>query len=82
MAHALEEVEDMARLASAVVINIGTLSPLWVEGMKKAIRAAALKNIPVVLDPVGAGATPYRTETARQLLAAGPVAIIRAMLQK
>jgi len=77
MAHALEEVEDMARLASAVVINIGTLSPLWVEGMKKAIRAAALKNIPVVLDPVGAGATPYRTETARQLLAAGPVAIIR-----
>ncbi len=77
MAHALEEVEEMARLASAVVINIGTLSPLWVEGMKKAIRAATLKNIPVVLDPVGAGATPYRTETARQLLAAGPVAIIR-----
>jgi len=43
MAHALEEVEDMVRLSSAVVINIGTLSPAWVEAMKKAIRAAALK---------------------------------------
>ena len=77
MAHALEEVEDMARLSSAVVINIGTLSPAWVEAMKKAIRTAALNNIPVVLDPVGAGATAYRAETARQLLKAGPVAIIR-----
>lgn len=77
MAHAIEEVEDMVNLASAVVINIGTLSSHWVEAMAKAIQAAERKKIPVVLDPVGAGATPYRTATARQLLEAGPVAIIR-----
>ncbi|MGB9892942.1 MAG: hydroxyethylthiazole kinase, partial [Candidatus Saccharicenans sp.] len=78
MAHAVEEVEDMVALASAVVINIGTLSSHWVEAMEKAIKAAERKKIPVVLDPVGAGATAYRTTTARRLLSSGPVAIIRA----
>ncbi|NMC65757.1 MAG: hydroxyethylthiazole kinase [Acidobacteria bacterium] len=77
MAHALEEVEDMVDIASSLVINIGTLSPPWVEAMILATQAAAKKNIPVVLDPVGAGATPYRTETARRLLETGPVAIVR-----
>lgn len=77
MAHALEEVEDMINLASAVVINIGTLSQHWVEAMVKAVRAAERKRIPVILDPVGAGATRYRTDTARKLLASGPVTIIR-----
>lgn len=78
MAHAAEEVEDMVKLASALVINIGTLSSHWVEAMAKAIKAAERKKIPVVLDPVGAGATPYRTATARRLLEEGRVAIIRA----
>ncbi|MGB9765171.1 MAG: hydroxyethylthiazole kinase [Candidatus Saccharicenans sp.] len=77
MAHAVEEVEDMVGLAAAVVINIGTLSSRWVEAMARAIKAAERKKIPVILDPVGAGATPYRTQTARQLLSEGPVAIIR-----
>ncbi|PMP94299.1 MAG: hydroxyethylthiazole kinase, partial [Candidatus Aminicenantes bacterium] len=76
MAHAVEEVEDMVGLAAAVVINIGTLSSRWVEAMARAIKAER-KKIPVILDPVGAGATPYRTQTARQLLSEGPVAIIR-----
>lgn len=77
MAHAVEEVEEMVGLASALVINIGTLSRHWVEAMGTAIRAAGKKKIPVVLDPVGAGATSFRTATARQLLESGPVAIIR-----
>lgn len=77
MAHAVEEVDEMVGLASALVINIGTLSRHWVEAMGRAIRAAEKKKIPVVLDPVGAGATSYRTATARQLLESGPVAIIR-----
>jgi len=77
MAHAGEEVEDMASLASALVINIGTLSSHWVEAMVRALRAAERKKIPVVLDPVGAGATPYRTSTAQRLLNSGPIAIIR-----
>ncbi len=68
MAHALEEVEEMVGLAGALVINIGTLSPRWVEAMLAAGRAARARGIPVVLDPVGAGATRYRTETARRIL--------------
>ena len=57
MAHAGEEVEEMARLASALVLNIGTLSEHWVEAMLLAGGAANERGIPVVLDPVGAGAT-------------------------
>ncbi|MBN2762205.1 MAG: hydroxyethylthiazole kinase [Bacteroidales bacterium] len=68
MAHAVEEVEDMVKIASSLVINIGTLSPSWVEAMLKAGLAAKKKNIPVVLDPVGAGATAYRTQTSLQII--------------
>ena len=58
----------MVGLAGALVLNIGTLSPPWVEAMLAAGRAANARGIPVVLDPVGAGATRYRTETAKRLL--------------
>ncbi len=68
MAHAVEEVADMAGTASALVINIGTLNPQWVEGMIKAGIAATAKGIPVVFDPVGVGATPYRNEVAVQII--------------
>lgn len=54
MAHAVEEVEEMAALAGALVINIGTLSTPWIEGMFLAGRVARARSIPVVLDPVGA----------------------------
>src|SRR5205814_1384398 len=70
MAHAREEVEEMVQLAGALVINIGTLSPHWVEAMLAAGSAANAGGVPVVLDPVGAGATTYRTETARRIPAA------------
>src|SRR5690349_24920716 len=68
MAHAREEVEEMVRLAGALVLNIGTLSPRWVEAMLLAGKAANAAGVPVVLDPVGAGATTYRTDTAKQIL--------------
>ena len=77
MAHAREEVEEMAALAGALVLNIGTLSPAWVEAMLAAGRAANGAGAPVVLDPVGAGATSYRTETARRLLSEVEVAVVR-----
>jgi hydroxyethylthiazole kinase len=77
MAHALDEVEEMAQLASALVINIGTLSPQWVEAMVLAGRTATSRGIPVVLDPVGAGATRYRTETARRILDEVGVTVLR-----
>src|SRR3712207_9382570 len=56
MAHAREEVEEMVGLASALVLNIGTLSEPWVESMLVAGRAAGARGIPIVLDPDGAGA--------------------------
>ena len=77
MAHALQEVEEMASAASALVLNIGTLSDDWVEAMLLAGRAANRAGAPVVLDPVGAGATSYRTETSRRLLAELDVAVVR-----
>ncbi|RPH87709.1 MAG: hydroxyethylthiazole kinase [Deltaproteobacteria bacterium] len=77
MIHAEEEVEDMAAIASALVINIGTISAPWVRGMFKAFAMAVSKGIPVVIDPVGAGATPYRTRTIRELISADQPTIIR-----
>ena len=77
MAHAPEEVEEMVAISSALVINIGTLSRDWVAAMHDAMRAAGKKGLPVVFDPVGAGATRYRTETCLDLLDTAPVAVIR-----
>ena len=77
MAHAREEVAEMARIAGALVLNIGTLSPHWVEAMAIAGRAANDAGVPVVLDPVGAGATSYRTETAKRILGEVDVAVVR-----
>jgi hydroxyethylthiazole kinase len=77
MAHAREEVEEMVALAGALVLNIGTLSPHWIEAMLLAGKAANEHGVPVVLDPVGAGATRFRTETARRLLDEVKVAVLR-----
>ena len=77
MAHAGEEVEEMARLASSLVLNIGTLSPHWVEAMILAGGTATAREIPIVLDPVGAGATQYRTTTTHRLLDIVDVTVLR-----
>ena len=77
MAHALEEVAEMSRLSGALVLNIGTLSPQWVDAMIAAGEAATTHGIPVVLDPVGAGATEYRTATARRILDRVEVTVLR-----
>ena len=68
MAHAREEVEEMSALASALVLNIGTLDPRQVEAMLLAGGKANERGMPVILDPVGAGATSLRTKTAQRLL--------------
>jgi hydroxyethylthiazole kinase len=77
MAHAPQEVEEMVGLASALVLNIGTLSEHWIEAMLIAGRVASTRGIPVVLDPVGAGATEYRTDTARRILDQVNVTVLR-----
>lgn len=77
MAHAVSEVADMVDIASALVINIGTLDEGWVESMTVAGKRAAERRIPIVLDPVGAGATPYRTEVSKRFIDLFHPAIIR-----
>ncbi|HJU90024.1 MAG TPA: hydroxyethylthiazole kinase [Gemmatimonadaceae bacterium] len=67
MAHAIEEVDEIVALTGAVVINIGTLSPEWVKAMEQAADKALALAKPWVLDPVGAGATSYRTTTSLDL---------------
>ena len=77
MAHASEEVEEMASLAGALVLNIGTLTPYWVDSMLKAGKKANEKNIPIILDPVGSGATTLRTSSARRLIDELEISVIR-----
>jgi hydroxyethylthiazole kinase len=77
MAHAVEEVEDMVTIAGALVINIGTLSPHWVDAMKLAMKKAAELGKPIILDPVGAGATSYRNNVLTELLETASPTIIR-----
>ena len=77
MAHACEEVADMAMIAQALVLNIGTLTADKVQAMRLAQAQARHRGIPVVLDPVGAGATPYRNQALGELIQSGPPSIIR-----
>lgn len=77
MAHAVDEVEQMVSLAGALVINIGTLSPAWIEAMLRAGRRANELKVPIILDPVGAGATDLRTGTALRLMEKLEVMVIR-----
>lgn len=77
MAHAENEVEEMASIAGALVINIGTLSDPWIRAMFLAGKAANARNVPIVLDPVGSGATQLRTETSRRLVNELNIAIVR-----
>jgi hydroxyethylthiazole kinase len=77
MAHAIEEVEEMVDFAGALVLNIGTLYPAQIEAMFLAGKRANERGIPIVLDPVGAGATRLRTETAYRLATELRITVVR-----
>lgn len=77
MAHAVEEMEDLAGIAGALVLNIGTLCAPWIDAMFVAGRRARMRGIPIVIDPVGSGASRLRTETARRLVGELGPAIVR-----
>ena len=77
MSHAPEDAEELAAMAGAVVLNIGTPENSYVQSMVKAARAAADRGIPVVLDPVAAGVTRHRTQALRKVLDAAPVSVVR-----
>lgn len=75
MVHAVEEVEEFVTISRALVINIGTLSPRWVEAMRLAAARAHARRVPWVLDPVGVGATTYRTAVGAELAQMSPAVI-------
>ena len=77
MAHAIGEVREMVRHAGALVLNIGTLDPAWIVAMLAAGREANERGIPVVLDPVGVGATALRTDAVEAILAAVRIDVVR-----
>lgn len=82
MADDINEVYDMVSIASALVLNIGTLNSRTVDSMIAAGKRANELNIPVVLDPVGAGATAYRTQTAKKILNEVKLSVIRGNLSE
>lgn len=67
----------MVGLAGALVLNIGTLSEDWVRAMIRAGKRASAQGVPIILDPVGAGATAFRTNAARRILAETRVRLVR-----
>lgn len=77
MATSIEEVADMVKLANALVINFGTIDDETYAAMVRAGQAANKKGIPVIFDPVGVGATPFRTNRAKEFLEHVRVSIVR-----
>lgn len=75
MVHSTDEVEDFTPLARALVINIGTLYSEQIAAMKLAAAKAQAVGVPWILDPVGAGATPYRLRAATALARCQPTII-------
>lgn len=77
MAHAHNEVEEMVSYAGALVLNIGTLTDDWIKSMIKAGRKASEQKTPIVLDPVGSGATSLRTDSAKKIIEQTNIDVIR-----
>ena len=79
MAHALEEAEDFSNICKAIkgalTINIGTFDSHWQNCAIKVAKLAGLNNVPWVLDPVGAGASKFRSENAFELLKHSPTVL-------
>ncbi len=77
MSEAAEEAEDLLKISQALVVNLGTLNPEFIKRVKVACAYANSLNVPIILDPVGAGASAYRTKTAAELLNNYQIALVR-----
>jgi hydroxyethylthiazole kinase len=77
MAHAQEEVEEMVSFAGALVLNIGTLTPYWIDSMIKAGKRANELDTPIIFDPVGSGATKLRTDSAKHIIEKISIRVVR-----
>ena len=77
MVHSPEEVSEFAAMAAAINLNIGTISPQWMEGMRSAVGVARMRGKPCVLDPVGIGATKYRQRICKELFTSQAITVVR-----
>lgn len=82
MSDEIDDVEDITSICGALVLNIGTLNKNTIAGMKAAGAKAAELGHPIVLDPVGAGASKLRTSVACELLDTLPVALVRGNMSE
>lgn len=82
MADDINEASDITSLASALVLNIGTLNARTVSSMIEAGKTANAKGIPVIFDPVGAGASAFRNETARSIMEHIQISVLRGNLSE
>jgi len=78
MGHAENEVEEMVSLAGALILNLGTLTNDLVLSMIKAGKAASRRKTPIILDPVGAGATSFRTASTQKIIAETNISVLRS----
>jgi hydroxyethylthiazole kinase len=77
VSQAEDEMTDLLRISQAVVINPGTLNNEFISLCKRACEIANELNLPIILDPVGAGASQYRTEFCKSLIQDFRIAIVR-----
>ncbi|MBB5173495.1 hydroxyethylthiazole kinase [Texcoconibacillus texcoconensis] len=77
MAYAIEEVEEIAQAADALVLNMGTMTSQSVEAMKLAASSAEKAGVPIVLDPVGVGASSYRTSVGKRIVEDFDTSVVR-----
>jgi hydroxyethylthiazole kinase len=77
MSKAQDEMDDLTKLSKALVVNIGTLEDSFLDCATRAIELASLKSIPIVIDPVGVGASHYRLKSVKKLIDIAKSVIIK-----
>ncbi len=82
MADSINEVSDITSISNALYLNIGTINERTIESMLLSIEVANDKNIPIILDPVGVGASPFRNECIKKILSKGKISVIRANISE
>lgn len=82
MSDEIDDIKDLIKISNALVLNIGTLNNRTIESMVYFGKEANKINIPIVLDPVGAGATKLRTETALKILEEVKINVLRGNMSE
>ncbi|MDP4133413.1 MAG: hydroxyethylthiazole kinase [Bacillota bacterium] len=82
MADDIEETADITAISSALVINIGTLNKRTIASMIASGKKANELGIPVIFDPVGAGASKLRNDATKEILNQVKVSVLRGNLSE